>query len=360
MIKYNKHAIFHVKCGNEQGTAFLIKEGIAITAFHVVKDYEDEGCEINLSNDNYKQLSAVIISTLEDKYREMDVAILEINGNCNEQEYIKLANSNSFPKMTIWETRGYLAAKGMDGLNILPQGNTIITSFYEKLTEVRNRYDIDLSVDNKVLSYEGMSGSPFLIDNYAYGIITTQNLQQGQAFEISALSIKNFSNLLLGNNIPFTDRELTEIDYNIDDTATDFYDSLKIDDSRTIKEKITDVCKDAKRISINNFGREAINSNVELEKFPIKYVNSLKFRIFEACQRKLLILVEKGLSPTLTIEEIRHIVDQYTEEAHSVIIDRSTNYKYPVNNKDSIRKIILSLIDECYLSFDEKGLYEED
>lgn len=37
----------------------------------------------------------------------------------------------------------------------------------------------------------------------------------------------------------------------------------------------------------------------------------------------------------------------------------SADYNYPLKSESSLREIVLALIDECYLSFDEKGLYEE-
>ncbi|PQJ46362.1 hypothetical protein BTN99_13625 [Vibrio campbellii] len=251
-----------------------------------------------------------------------------------------------------------LSAKGGDGLDINPIGNTIITSYYDNLTDDRTKYDIDLSVDNKWDSFKGMSGSPLIINDYAYGVITTETLQNGNAKELCALSTSKFVSLLEQAEINVLSRNLSDDDKELDKSGTESYGDISTDDSRSLSEKLISVCSSIRKARLEQYGREAINSNLELSLFPDNQVSSFKYRIFEACQRKLLDLVEDGLETNLDINQIKSILDQFVEEAYLVISERSSDYRYPVTNRESIRNAVLALIDECYLAFDEEGLYE--
>ena len=92
-----KDAIFQVKCGEKEGTAFLIGESVAITAFHVVRNYSDE-CEIILSNEKNKDISASISTLTTDKYKSMDIALLNLVGLTEGLDVIQFAISNTFLK----------------------------------------------------------------------------------------------------------------------------------------------------------------------------------------------------------------------------------------------------------------------
>ncbi|ASJ39091.1 S1 family peptidase [Vibrio vulnificus] len=350
------NSVFHVKCGDQEGTAFLVSKNTALTAFHVVEEYFD-GRKITLSNSSNVGVEAKVSSVTVDKYKAMDIAILNVSELDDNTDYLPVAISETIPEMTKWSSRGYLGAKTSDGHNINPVGNTIVTSYYESLTEERSNYDTDLAVEGSWTCFEGMSGSPLIIDGYVYGVLTTETIQNGSTKELCALSTSKFSELLNQAEINFATRNI-DCNKELDNSGTEGYDGIIVEDSRSLSEKLTSVCSDIRKSRIHKYGRDAINSNLELARFPDCQVNSLKYRIFEACQSKLLDLVEDGLEPSLDIHQVKNILDQFVEEAHKVISERSSDYTYPVGNKDSIRKAILALIDECYLSFDEEGLYE--
>ncbi|WP_285332054.1 hypothetical protein [Vibrio parahaemolyticus] len=94
--------------------------------------------------------------------------------------------------------------------------------------------------------------------------------------------------------------------------------------------------------------------------YPEKLVKALKYRLFDSCQKSLLNKIEDGLSTELSVREIEKIIDDFTDDATKVIAELSKDYNYPITNRESIRKAILLLADDCYWAFDETGLYEED
>ncbi|AWG25587.1 hypothetical protein [Flavobacterium kingsejongi] len=54
---------------------------------------------------------------------------------------------------------------------------------------------------------------------------------------------------------------------------------------------------------------------------------------------------------------INELIEKYTQKACLIIEEKSKDYSYPLKNKDLLKKIVLALINDCYLSFDEKGIY---
>ena len=360
MTDYYKGAILKVKCGKEEGTAYLIGNNLALTAYHVVREHDTNSSEIILHNDKYPALSAKINVLINDDWKIRDVAILDILNSYEHVDYIKMAVSKDIPISTPWYTRGYLITKQGDGLNFIPNEKMFISDSYESFTDDRVNYDLDLSLNNVWSSYAGVSGSPILIDGYSFGVIITECLQRGEARELSGLSTRKFSDLLNTLDVDVTHLELGNPNKKIDLSAIDSYDYIEVGDIRNLSDKLTDVCKDISSFRVKGYIRDAVNSSTELSMFPTKDVNALKYRIFQSCQSKLLDFVEDGLNEELSIHEVKSMLNAFVEDAYSVLSERSLDYVYPINNRDSIRNAVLSLIDDCYFSFDEKCLYEED
>ena len=61
----------------------------------------------------------------------------------------------------------------------------------------------------------------------------------------------------------------------------------------------------------------------------------------------------------LESQELKVFIENYISDAKDIIEDKKKVYHYPTFTDDFIQKIILDLIDECYLSFDEKGIYDD-
>ncbi len=80
---------------------------------------------------------------------------------------------------------------------------------------------------------------------------------------------------------------------------------------------------------------------------------SLRYRIFETCYDNLLEISKhkKNYAP----EELEHCLEDLVKYSEQHIAKLTPDYKYPLSNTQSIRDMILELIDSCFLSFDENG-----
>jgi len=357
MIDEFRKSIFRVECGNEQGTCFLIAKGVALTVFHAVRDSELNKPIILNNEENIDIVASLSLLTCNE-CKSLDIAILDVPELCCSLPIINLHTCNDSLSGKKWSSRGYISAKGNDGLDIHENETTIISSYYNDLSLDRPKHDIDLNISAKWDSYNGMSGSPLFIDNSACGIINQETQQGYVAKELCALSFNKISKLLHKKGIIINNYDIKKIDIHFDDSATQSYKHIAVDDIRSLRDKLRSVCKEIRDARVQHYGRRAVNSNIELSKYPDAQVNAFKYRIFEACQEKLLELVEQGLNQELGLTEIREILSQFVDVSYNVIYERSTDYAYPIKNRDSIENTILSLIDECYLSFDEEGIYE--
>lgn len=167
--------------------------------------------------------------------------------------------------------------------------------------------------------------------------------------------IRNIQQILLHEVTPNLYQNSFEKDE--DDSAKDQWDSLEKKDVRNFKDKILAVNSEIRHIRIEKYCRDIASGKAELINYSERLVSSMKYRIFEVCQDELLEFCEEVEENTLTKEQINSLIERYTERACKIIEEKSQDYSYPLKNKDLLRKLVLALIDECYLSFDEIGIY---
>lgn len=124
-------------------------------------------------------------------------------------------------------------------------------------------------------------------------------------------------------------------------------------DNRGLKDKIFDVDKDYKKRKLGLKARGIASIKEEFKQISEQEQGSYRYRVFEACQRRLNELLDK---------EIPVDVDCWLEELFEAskkhLEDKSKDYSYVIQSDDAIQKVILELIDSCFLSFDEKGFYD--
>lgn len=142
-----------------------------------------------------------------------------------------------------------------------------------------------------------------------------------------------------------------------DDSATELWDSLEQKDIRNFKDKLLDVNSNIRDARIEMYCREIASGKVELSNYSEREISAMKYRVFEICQKELLDFCDENEKNELSHTDINNLITNYTEQAYQIIKERTKDYSYPFKNKDTLRKIVLALIDECYLSFDEKGIY---
>jgi len=151
--------------------------------------------------------------------------------------------------------------------------------------------------------------------------------------------------------------KIPDISKGDDETAFEIWEKTNPTDARNISEKLKSVCSTIQQIRVNKYSRDIVSGQVELSKLPERYISAMKYRIFEVCQEELVIFVENNSVSELIQTEIETLIEKYTDRAVEIIQDKSNDYVYPLKNRDILRKLVLALIDECYLSFDMEGVY---
>lgn len=139
--------------------------------------------------------------------------------------------------------------------------------------------------------------------------------------------------------------------------AIDEWEKTSPTDIRNITDKLKSASSTVKEVRIKKYCRDIASGKVELSRHSERVISAMKYRIFEVCQDELIDFIENQEEAELTSKELSELIERYTNRAFEIIKDKSQDYIYPLRNKDILRKVVLALIDECYLSFDEEGIY---
>jgi len=196
MKKEIEESICIVQCGDRSGTAFLLNDNIAITAYHVIADCEN-GKAINLKFTSTKKTFEADYITSDEKYKRLDVALLSVKGSVEMKAFLQPAIRQLDVKQK-WCSRGYPMTKQDFGENLISDDNIINQIFN---APERGKFDIQLDLSLKFDTYEGLSGAPLIIGDHLVGLINTQFDQNGTVRELYALSLKYFEGLLVNNGI---------------------------------------------------------------------------------------------------------------------------------------------------------------
>lgn len=342
--------VCRVESGSKSGTGFLINDEYVLTAFHVLNDLNMINLYFDSKEDPQK---ATYIDDNNDEYKKKDIALLRLTTKAGCKEYLSFLNRKLNPNEQ-WTTRAYPQIKGTKGNNFIGDDH-IIQQHHNDLKN--GKYDIELEHDQKFGSYKGVSGAPLIIDKLIAGVINSELIEQEISIELHALSTYHFQELLKKYNITTTTAN-TSVSNKEDIAGTNGWSDIIPIDKRNLAEKIKSVCSEIKQYRIAQYAREACNGKAELSIVNDRVVSSIKYRIFEVCQTELMNLVEGNEVINLSGKDIEAIIEKYTDKAEYIIKERSKDYHYSgISNRDTLRKIVLDLIDECYLAFDEEGIY---
>ena len=343
--------ICRVTCGDSCGSAFLVNCNFALTAFHVLDDLNNILLHFDGVNEPYKAQYASEF----DQYETIDIAVLRINEKIECDCFFDFANRKINPGEK-WESRAYPAVKGTTGNNFF--GNDHVVQ--QQLSDLKNnKYDVELEHDKKLSSYKGVSGSPLIIDEKICGIINSELLEKNESKELCAISCKYFIDLLMYLNAIISKEYIPDMDKS-DIAGIHLWKKTTPSDKRNLSGKIYDVCSAISERRVKKYNRDVASGKIESELFSDRVISALKFRIFEVCQDELIRFVDTRVDSALSPDEIDNLIDVFTTKAELIVKDRSTDYSYNgISNRDLLRKIVLDLIDECYLAFDEYGIYEE-
>ncbi|MEH8710931.1 hypothetical protein RAG83_16170, partial [Klebsiella quasipneumoniae subsp. similipneumoniae] len=93
----------------------------------------------------------------------------------------------------------------------------------------------------------------------------------------------------------------------------------------------------------------ATNSRANEPIFGQEYA-SLRCKIFQWCDEYLEKICTKS---NFTIEELNSYLDEMINLCYDNIQDLKKTYRIRINDRENIKGIILSLLDDCYLAYDE-------
>jgi hypothetical protein len=148
-------------------------------------------------------------------------------------------------------------------------------------------------------------------------------------------------------------------DSSFDDWANRKFGEVVLSDPRDLIDKIKAVSPNISTVRIKKYCRELALGKEELGHLLERDLSALKYRIFEACQDDLIDFVEASGDSEMLAEDINLLLNIFTKKAAEILRIKSQKYKYPILDEDLLKKVVLDLINECYLSFDKEGIYNE-
>lgn len=122
-------------------------------------------------------------------------------------------------------------------------------------------------------------------------------------------------------------------------------------DKRNFEEKVRTVCNTYNQKKLRLLSRKIGAVKLELAKIDSKDRGAYQYRIFEACEEKLLEIIESS-QENIDPKIIDTWIDELVKYADDHLSDKSKDFIYPFKNKDTLKNTILELFDSCFLSFD--------
>lgn len=128
-------------------------------------------------------------------------------------------------------------------------------------------------------------------------------------------------------------------------------------DKRSLQEKILAVCSSYGKKKLQNLARKVGAARTVEDHFPDPNLyHSVKYRIFDRCEELLITeICEEDF--TLTDEQVDLLIEKLTNAATSHVSELRSTYKYEFNMEAMVAGIVLDLLNECFISFDD-GCYE--
>jgi len=205
MITILDKATCRIDCGGEFGTGFFVNNKTIITAKHVIDKFilSTESPE-DIIIDNLSNYSEKVTCTYIDHCDDTGVAIISIEGDYRNDNYLTLCASMIIEKDTI-TSYGYPNSE--DGCIV---GEPLIGNVFRAIPNSdETMHDVSLNIDNfQQGTYQGFSGSPVMNqDKVVTSFITRQNVRY-----ISAVSIKKIAKFLRNKNIEVKQDYLTSFE----------------------------------------------------------------------------------------------------------------------------------------------------
>lgn len=147
----------------------------------------------------------------------------------------------------------------------------------------------------------------------------------------------------------------------IDDPTWNLWNQIQLTDKRGLVEKINAICTSYPDLKIDGLARKASAGLLFHQKASTdKRVISVRYRVYDCAKEALDEFILANGNAQLTVQTLDQKINEVVEVTYQKITELSKDYDYPISNKETIREIVLELVDSCYLAFDDpKGTADE-
>lgn len=130
------------------------------------------------------------------------------------------------------------------------------------------------------------------------------------------------------------------------------WDSIKCDDVRDINDKFLGVCPNFDMNLLEELEEEYIEGSFEQSQHQDhRQVKAYNYRVYRVCKKIIKHFIKEN-GNALSQDQIENIIDNLTDEAEKLILDKAKTYSVAFEDRDMVRKTILLLFQDCYLAFD--------
>ncbi|KIZ54802.1 hypothetical protein V7192_17380, partial [Bacillus safensis] len=180
-----KQAIPKLVCGEETATAFLISDDIAITATHALIDFFEEKKPVRLFFNVNNQLKEIDVEPIIPKEECINQQIIALR-LMKVVEGVKPIKCIEFKFNTSLkcETYGYPPVRRDGGTFIDLQVKN--EEYADNYRILNSDWNIDLSKDDDIKDYRGVSGAPLIINSTAVAVLLKQVEEDGETSRLSA------------------------------------------------------------------------------------------------------------------------------------------------------------------------------
>lgn len=346
-----------IECDGESGSGIFISSkspdyDYVVTAKHCLDKYKIKS-DIKFLSKNFTVIEVYTNETL-------DVAIIKIE---------KSDDVSLFNYIKDKDLENYHESINLYGYPKIARDKEIKSVKLSCKYNNKTKEVICLEVEKEVSTFKkpaiealkGMSGCPVYIekDNIVVLIgIYYENTYEDFAYKyINIIPLEKIRETinkyhLEDLNLSFCSELISE---NIDPLYKNYEDLCRYD-FRNLKNKIRDVSPDYNNMKIRLLSRKLANAGYEIERLSYKRKAALLYRVFIASNEKQCELILNG-KEMLNENEVNEWLDKFIDYSKEIIDQKSEDYNYPLKSRDIINGVVLQLIDNCYISFDEKGYY---
>lgn len=140
----------------------------------------------------------------------------------------------------------------------------------------------------------------------------------------------------------------------IDDPTWRLWETMQTSDKRNLKDKLLAVCSSFSDRKINSLSRKASQGlALHQQSDRDKRILSVRYRVYDVCKDVLDQFIEENAGKSLTDESIELKIEELVTVAKARLDALEADHNYPVKTAESVKGILLELVDSCYLAFDE-------